>query len=56
MRTKKWEVNCVRHFNGMFAFVIYDIKTIYFFGARDRRGEKPLKYFLMAILLYLHQK
>lgn len=42
---KKWGVNCLKHLNGMFAFVIYDIKNNLLFGARDRRGEKPLKYF-----------
>jgi asparagine synthase (glutamine-hydrolysing) len=37
--------NCVNHFNGMFAFVIYDqIKNI-FFGARDRLGQKPFYYY-----------
>lgn len=42
---KKWGTNCLKHLNGMFAFVIYDIKNNLLFGARDRRGEKPLKYF-----------
>ena len=42
---KKWGVNCLRRLNGMFSFVIYDIKNNLLFGARDRLGEKPLKYF-----------
>jgi len=42
---KKWGINCLKHLNGMFAFVIYDIKNNLLFGARDRCGEKPLKYF-----------
>ena len=42
---KKWGVNCLRCLNGMFTFVIYDIKNNLLFGARDRLGEKPLKYF-----------
>lgn len=42
---KKWGVNCLKRLNGMFAFVIYDIKNNLIFGARDRLGEKPLKYF-----------
>lgn len=42
---KKWGVNCLQHLNGMFAFVLYDVKKNLLFGARDRRGEKPLKYF-----------
>jgi asparagine synthase (glutamine-hydrolysing) len=36
--------NCVTHFNGMFAFVIYDEKKQLFFGARDRLGQKPFYY------------
>ena len=43
---KKWGVDCLTHLNGMFAFVIYDIKKNLLFGARDRLGEKPLKYYL----------
>jgi len=42
---KKWGVGCLKHLNGMFAFVIYDLKKNLLFGARDRLGEKPLKYF-----------
>ena len=37
--------NCVDHFNGMFAFVIYDEKKQQFFGARDRLGKKPFYYY-----------
>lgn len=37
--------DCVRHFNGMFAFVIYDTKKNLFFGARDRLGQKPFYYY-----------
>lgn len=36
--------NCVDHFNGMFAFVIYDRRKHLFFGARDRMGQKPFYY------------
>ena len=39
-----WGDDCVRRFNGMFAFVIYDRKTHRLFGARDRMGKKPLYY------------
>jgi asparagine synthase (glutamine-hydrolysing) len=38
--------DCVQHFNGMFAFVIYDKREQLLFGARDRLGQKPLYYFL----------
>ncbi len=37
--------DCVNHFNGMFSFVIYDIKNNLFFGARDRLGKKPFYYY-----------
>lgn len=37
---------CVKKFNGMFAFVIYDIKNNEFFGARDRFGKKPFYYLI----------
>jgi asparagine synthase (glutamine-hydrolysing) len=37
--------DCVHHFIGMFAFVIYDEKKQLFFGARDRLGQKPLYYY-----------
>jgi asparagine synthase (glutamine-hydrolysing) len=36
---------CVRHLNGMFAFVIYDHAKNIFFGARDRLGQKPFYYY-----------
>lgn len=36
--------DCVDHFNGMFAFVIYDIKQQKLFGAKDRLGQKPFYY------------
>ncbi|ASU34748.1 asparagine synthase (glutamine-hydrolyzing) [Mucilaginibacter xinganensis] len=36
--------NCVDHFNGMFAFVIYDTQAQTIFGARDRLGKKPFYY------------
>ena len=39
-------VDCVTRFNGMFAFVIYDVERDILFGARDRFGEKPFKYYL----------
>ncbi|TAI48572.1 asparagine synthase (glutamine-hydrolyzing) [Flagellimonas allohymeniacidonis] len=36
--------DCVRKFNGMFAFVIHDAKKQILFGARDRLGQKPFYY------------
>ncbi|RKE95308.1 asparagine synthase (glutamine-hydrolyzing) [Ichthyenterobacterium magnum] len=37
--------DCIHHFHGMFAFVIYDEKKQLFFGARDRLGKKPFYYY-----------
>jgi asparagine synthase (glutamine-hydrolysing) len=39
-----WGENCVQHFNGMWAFVIYDIEKKKIFGSRDRFGVKPFYY------------
>lgn len=36
---------CVEKFNGMFAFVIYDMNKKKIFAARDRFGIKPFYYF-----------
>lgn len=40
----KWGAKCLKRFNGMFAFVIYDKKENKVFFARDRFGQKPLLY------------
>ena len=42
---QEWGVRCLEKLNGMFSFVIYDIKKNLLFGARDRVGQKPLKYY-----------
>lgn len=42
---EEWGVDCLKRLNGMFAFVVYDRRKKIFFGARDRLGEKPLKYY-----------
>src|SRR6202023_2003507 len=41
---QEWGVHCLSHFNGMFAFVIYDTNRKKIFAARDRFGVKPLYY------------
>jgi asparagine synthase (glutamine-hydrolysing) len=40
-----WGESCLSHFNGMFAFVLYDARTRKLFGARDRMGKKPFFYY-----------
>lgn len=42
---QEWGVKCLEKLNGMFSFVIYDRKKDTLFGARDRIGQKPLKYY-----------
>ncbi|MGB8191230.1 MAG: asparagine synthase (glutamine-hydrolyzing) [Chitinophagaceae bacterium] len=43
-----WREDCVKHFDGMFAFAIWDEKRKHLYAARDRFGEKPF--------YYLHEK
>lgn len=40
-----WGEECLGHFDGMFAFAIWDNKEKELFAARDRFGEKPFYYF-----------
>jgi asparagine synthase (glutamine-hydrolysing) len=40
----EWGVDCVKKFDGMFAFVIYDNEEKNIFAARDPFGEKPFYY------------
>ncbi|MGA2681837.1 MAG: asparagine synthase (glutamine-hydrolyzing) [Candidatus Bathyarchaeia archaeon] len=42
----EWGFDCVNHFNGMWAFVIFDRSKIILFCSRDRLGVKPFHYFL----------
>lgn len=41
----KWGADCVNHFNGIFAFAVYDEHEHKVFLARDRIGVKPLFYY-----------
>jgi asparagine synthase (glutamine-hydrolysing) len=41
---RQWGNLCLRRFNGMFAFVLFDLLERKIFAARDRYGVKPLYY------------
>lgn len=40
----KWGIDCVSHFNGMFAICLYDREAEETYLIRDRIGKKPLYY------------
>ncbi len=40
-----WKEDCVKYFEGMFAFAIWDEKEQQFYAARDRFGEKPFYFY-----------
>lgn len=42
----QWGVECLDHFNGMWAFLLYDKEERVLFVARDRFGVKPLYYWI----------
>jgi len=41
----KWGVGCEKNFNGMWAFVIYDLNKNIVYASRDRLGVKPLYFY-----------
>src|SRR3990172_7479365 len=42
---EEWGFECVKKFNGMWAFAIYDSNNKTLFLSRDRFGRKPLYYY-----------
>ncbi|AEE53265.1 asparagine synthase (glutamine-hydrolyzing) [Haliscomenobacter hydrossis] len=44
--------SCIHHFNGMWAFAIYDFRKKRLFCSRDRLGVKPFYYCVKDQLLY----
>lgn len=45
---EQWGAGCLHHFNGMFAFAIWDKRKQELFLARDHLGIKPLYYSLVG--------
>jgi len=41
----EWGTDCVNEFNGMWSFVLFDLRKNQFFGSRDRFGVKPFYYY-----------
>lgn len=40
----EWGTDCLKHFDGMFAFALFDSRSETLFCARDRFGEKPFYF------------
>ena len=50
---EEWQEDCVQHFQGMYAFAVWDERQQTLFLARDRFGEKPLYYAELAGGLFI---
>lgn len=49
---RAWGVDCVKKFNGMWAFILYDKHKQRIFCSRDRFGIKPFYYYQQAGSIY----
>jgi len=43
---REWGIHCQHKFNGMWAFILYDVQDRVIFVSRDRYGIKPLYYWI----------
>jgi len=50
---EEWGIECLNHFNGMWAFALWDGNQKRLFCARDRFGIKPIYYYLAGKKLIL---
>ena len=50
---RQWGSDCVAKFNGMWAFLIHDLRRGVVFGSRDRLGVKPLYRYRTSSHVYL---
>lgn len=50
---RRWGIDCVMHFRGMFAFALWDEERRQLFCARDRFGIKPFYYTVVENVLYV---
>jgi asparagine synthase (glutamine-hydrolysing) len=49
---RRWGVDCVNHFRGMFAFALWDEANQVLFCARDHFGIKPFYYTIVGHMFY----